>query len=366
MHSIITLYNSLKKLRDRTIGIQESLSRFAGITYRCGALSGETPYCITIGPDMQLSCNDHDYDYACTLGNLRQNRLNDILHGSFVRSINQDLASGRIPFKKCISCGYLRRERKTKGNQAEIPPINAISTLRVEATRRCNLRCLNCANTRMTHEQKKGALSLSDIEILADALNTNGIHSVVYSGFGEPFFSDDIYYQLSRLRSLTESIKISCSTNAVLLNTDLKREAALLLDHLYVSIFGPGNDVYRIYHKNGTFDDAYENLVKLTSFREQRHARLPIIEWKYVLFWWNDRRSQIGKVLDLARSGNVDLLSLHAGGKPFFFASWRYRFDPFFRTVGVPVPFGRLFDFHGVLEDPGLVDDLRSLTPGSK
>lgn len=366
MHSIVTMYNTLKKLRDHTIGIRSSLSRFAGVVYKCGALSGEIPYCLTVSPNMQLSCNDHDYNYACALGNLRQDKLDEILRGPLVKSIKHDLASGSFPFKKCISCGYLRREHKTKGSQAEMLPMNNISTLRIEATRRCNLKCLNCANTRMSNEQKKGALSLKDIETLADALNNNGINSVVYSSFGEPFFSDDIYYQLSRLRSLTDNIKISCSTNAILLNTDLKREAALLLNHLYVSIFGPSNDVYQIYHENGRFDDAYGNLTKLTNFREQRHARTPIIEWKYVLFWWNDRQWQIRKVIDLARSANVDLLTLYAGGKPFFFSSWRYHIDPFFRSVGVTVPFGRLLDYHGVLENQTVLDDLRLLKPGGK
>ena len=140
MHSIVTMYNNLKRLRDHTIGIHSSLSRFAGIVYKCGALSGEIPYCITVSPGMRLSCNDHDYDYSCTLGNLRQDRLDEILRSPFVRSIKHDLASGRFPFRKCISCGYLRRERKTTGSQAEMLHMNNISTLRIEATRRCNLK----------------------------------------------------------------------------------------------------------------------------------------------------------------------------------------------------------------------------------
>jgi hypothetical protein len=68
----------------------------------------------------------------------------------------------------------------------------------------------------------------------------------------------------------------------------------------------------------------------------------------------------------LARSANVDLLTLHAGGKPFFFSSWRFHLDPFFRTVGVKVGFGRLLDYHGVLENQEVLDNLQMLTPGGK
>jgi hypothetical protein len=63
----------------------------------------------------------------------------------------------------------------------------------------------------------------------------------------------------------------------------------------------------------------------LVKYRDDRGLTRPIIEWKYLLFNWNDHRSALEDAIAMARDARVDMISFWPTSNPFFAFSWRYR-----------------------------------------
>ena len=71
------------------------------------------------------------------------------------------------------------------------------------------------------------------------------------------------------------------------------------------------------YEKLGSFEKAYENMKALVDYRNSKGLSRPLIEWKYLLFNWNDRRSAIERAIEMAREAHVDAISFWPTGNPF-------------------------------------------------
>ena len=75
--------------------------------------------------------------------------------------------------------------------------------------------------------------------------------------------------------------------------------------------------------------------------RNRQGRTRPIVEWKYVVFRWNDKVDHINKAIELARVAGIDLISFMRGGAPRLHRSWRYKYFPFFKKLGEPSWRGR-------------------------
>jgi hypothetical protein len=64
---------------------------------------------------------------------------------------------------------------------------------------------------------------------------------------------------------------------------------------------------------------------KMAGYRDARGLKMPILEWKYLLFNWNDHPKTISRAIELAKEAGVDLISFWPTGNPFYGISWRYR-----------------------------------------
>ena len=136
------------------------------------------------------------------------------------------------------------------------------------------------------------------------------------------------------------------STNGMLVNDDRKREASMLLDEAVFSIDGIDEPSLTKYQKGGSFAKAYQNMVDLVNYRNARGKKTPTVEWKYVLFNWNDQPRMIHTAIDLARKAGVDSLSFWPTTRPLSGISWRYYCGRFFKTIGEPSWKGREIFFN--------------------
>jgi MoaA/NifB/PqqE/SkfB family radical SAM enzyme len=171
------------------------------------------------------------------------------------------------------------------------------------------------------------------------------IRMVSFFNLGEPFLSPHVFNQLSILRSDNPKLRIIVSSNGALLDTDLKRDAALFIDELYFSIDGVTDTMVNAYQRGGSFTRSYRNLCDMVRHRNQRGAVSPHIEWKYVVFNWNDHPSMIRRAIDLARAAGVDAISFWPTMNPIWGTSLRYRWGSFFKTVGEATWKGREIRF---------------------
>jgi len=193
--------------------------------------------------------------------------------------------------------------------------------------------------------RKKLSMSLQDMEKVAQTIRDFQIGTVFFHNLGDPFFSKTVFEEISILRKYNPSVRIYTSTNGLLLDSEKKREAALLMDHIFISIDGPSQELVAKYQIGGDFKKSYENMKKLVDFRNSKNMPRPVIDWKYVVFSWNDGKDAIEKAIELAKGAGVDFISFWLGvGSPAEM-SQRFLHDPYFERLGVRSWKGREIDF---------------------
>jgi len=302
--------------------------------FYCDVLTGKSDYNLVINSDMTISCNCQDYYGTGHIGDLRINKLSEIYNGSIAKEFRKKLAKGILPILTCSRCSGLKWINTKKAhyfeNNYSLPKF-----LQIENTVQCNLNCLACERDNLLKTRKNQNLNMVDIEKIALLLKEYSLEAICYFNLGEPFLSSNIHDELKILRKHNPKLHIGLSTNGILIDTDEKREAALLLDQISFSIHGYNNITLTKYQINGDFDKAYKNLIELVKYRDNKGLDKPIICWRYILFSWNDKKKMILKAIKLAREANIDQISFWHTKSPFYGISWRYYVKRYFKKIGI-------------------------------
>jgi len=324
-------------------------ARLRGEAFYCGALSGVSEYNITINCDGTLTCNCHDYDGSGKLGDLNEHSFKEVFFGEKAQSFRDTLAKGKLPISTCAHCGDLRRIKKSKLH--EIKPRLPYRGMLLENTVRCNIDCIGCDRIQAAGLRKTKLMELDKLEKMADLVKELGLQQLFYLNLGEPFLSPNIGKEMPMLREKNPDCRIVISSNAIILNTDAKREAAMYSSHIYFSIHGIDDAMLKKYEKGGNFAKAYENLKAIVAYRDARGLKRPILEWKYLLFNWNDKRWMIERAIEMAKEAKVDAISFWPTNNPFYGISWRYRLG-MLNDIGVKTWKGREVDLRAVKDPP--------------
>jgi uncharacterized Fe-S cluster-containing radical SAM superfamily protein len=335
----------LRHLKNTALKLGNAGRVARGEAFYCNALRGRSDYNICINSDMTVSCNCLDLDGSGHIGDLRVNTLEEIFAGPTAAAFRKSLSRGMIPIRRCLTC---RELTKTSRAEARIflsdyaPPTRGIM---VENTVLCNLKCLNCNRKMIMKTRKRHKMSLPDMEKIAQEIKGNNIAVINFFNLGEPFLSDTIYEEIALLRDSNPNAVIYVSTNGLLINQQKKIEAALLTDYIFFSLDGATNESVNKYQAGGNFDATYRNMKELVRLRNSRSRAKPVIDWKYVVFSWNDSEAEIEKAVELAKEANVDILSFWAGDGTPAQISARFKNDPFFSHLGSESWKGREIDF---------------------
>jgi MoaA/NifB/PqqE/SkfB family radical SAM enzyme len=297
-----------------------------GRKYYCPALAGESEYSITINSDLTVSCNCQDYDGTGHLGDLRKNSFEEVFFGPVAEKFRAELARGKIPIPTCARC-QLRRlpSRQAVAPAPEVPRRGIL----LENTVICNVDCIGCGREGAANIRTKKTMPLEELSQMADLTARLKMERIFYLNLGEPFLSPTIGRELPLLREKNPDAYIRVSTNGILLNTDAKREAALQLSDIMFSVHGISDAMCEKYMLRGSFEKAYDAMKKMAAYRDARGLRQPLLEWKYLLFNWNDHPRTIERAIALAREAGVDIISFWPTHNPFYGLSWRYHFGRF-------------------------------------
>ena len=116
-------------------------------------------------------------------------------------------------------------------------------------------------------------------------------------------------------------IGISIASNGVLLDTHKKRKALVNsgVDYIIFSIHGSSqNSVEPYMMSKFSFSEMMNILRELVQIKQNLKIITPILEWKYLLFEWNDTDADIQRAKDLATEIGIDsiLFTLTAGPYP--------------------------------------------------
>jgi len=299
----------------------ELKAKITGRKFYCNALAGESEYDITINSDLTVSCNCQDYDGSGHIGDLRKNSFEEIFFGPVARKFNDDLAKGKIPIPTCSRCGDLKRLKR--GEQPPKPRLPYRGML-LENTVICNVDCIGCAREGAANVRAGKTMPLAELSQMADLAARLGMQRIFYLNLGEPFLSPNVCQELPLLRAKNPNAHILVSTNGILLNTDAKREAALSLSQILFSVHGISDAMCEKYMLRGSFEKAFDAMKQMAAYRDARGLTLPVLEWKYLLFNWNDHPKTIARAIEMAKEIKVDIISFWPTHNPFYGMSWRY------------------------------------------
>jgi hypothetical protein len=299
----------------------EGMARLKGQRFHCRALEGESEYNITVNCDLTVSCNCQDYDGSGHLGDLNKSSFKDVFFGPVAQRFRDELAKGKIPIMTCTRCSDLQRVPKSK----PIPPNRLpYRGMLLENTVRCNIDCIGCDRQSAARTRTTTQMDMEKLSRMADLVHDLGIQTLCYLNLGEPFLSPNIGLELPLLRRKNPDCQIWISTNGIVLNTDPKREAALSASHIYFSIAGINDEMLKKYEHLGSYEKAYGNMKALVDYRNARGLSQPLLEWKYLLFNWNDHARTIERAIELAKAAGVDIISFWPTHNPFYGFSYRY------------------------------------------
>src|SRR6266699_4234635 len=362
-------------------------ARLLGQRFYCSALAGESEYNITVNCDLTVSCNCQDYDGSGRIGDLNKNSFQEIFFGPQAQHLRSELAKGKLPIMTCARCGELKRVPKSQVKVRRLPSREGSGTdgpepgrnsgpsvppegnngsearlfagpeprlpyrgMLLENTVRCNIDCIGCDRQSAARIRTTLQMDMAKLSRMADLVHELGLEQLFYLNLGEPFLSPNIGQELPLLRQKNPDCRIVISTNGIILNTDAKREAALSASHLLFSIAGVNDAMLKKYEHYGSFEKAYGNMKALVDYRNARGLSKPLIEWKYLLFNWNDRRRTIARAIELAKAAGVDAISFWPTCNPFYGFSYRYRLG-FLNHIGVKTWKGRELDLRPPSKD---------------
>lgn len=305
----------------------------------CRALAGLSDYNLCINSDMSVSCNCQDFSGMGRLGDLKSQTLEQVLTGPTARSFQERLLAGQYPTDVCPRCDDLASAEADMTIDAVYPGRLPTGGIMVENTARCNLRCALCDREAILASRSQPSLSFEDVAEIASTLTRCGIEKVSYFNLGEPFLSPHILEEVRILREACPDVELVTSTNGLALGAAHKMEAAMMMDYICYSLDGVDQTSAERYQQGTDYEKAFDNLRQLVEERERRRSslgpdsRTPTIEWKYVLFRWNNRARHIRKAIELAKALRVDMIAFYPGGAPLGSRSFRHLYDRSLRAA---------------------------------
>lgn len=149
------------------------------------------------------------------------------------------------------------------------------STVMLELTNLCNLACTTCPREyEYGKAMDKGQMDLAKAKMIIDELLPY-LDSIGLTGMGETFLYKEIVQVVDYIRSKSQGIIISISTNAVVPNFVEKASQVVgKVDTIQISIDGVG-DVYEAIRRNASFSQFDTNLRKLSEI--SRNTRTDLV-----------------------------------------------------------------------------------------
>jgi len=307
-------------LRRTLVRWRELHARVTGRGYYCPVLAGQEDYNLVINSDLTVSCTCQDYEGTAHIGDLHKNTFEEIFFGPVAQRFRDELARGKVPILTCVRCSM----RRLPKNGAPPRPVLPHRGMMIENTVICNVDCIGCARADAAATRVVKQMPLEDLKRMADLAAGLKLESLFYLNLGEPFLSPTICQELPILRAKLPGCCIVTATNGILLDIDAKREAALNLSIIRQSLHGISDEMVQKYMRRGSFEKGYAAMKAMVAYRDARKLRRPIMEWKYLLFNWNDHPKTIRRAIKLAREAGADIITFAPTRNPFYGMSWRY------------------------------------------
>ena len=260
--------------------------------------------------DGRMVCGCADPYAKRVLGDTRKSSVGDIWRGETASRLRAEINGGGSSF--CGDCPL----KLPLGEQDPVPqrPLTATalpSRLYVECTAACNISCFQacCApETGITRTRQAGML---DFELFRRVLDEAGpsLVRVDFFNYGEAFLHKRAVEMCEYIKSRFPHIYLYTSTNGLAFSPDaLRRLVHSGIDEVTFSIDGATPASYARYRQRGDFDKAIANLRAAVDEKRRIGLGVPFLNWRYILFVWNDSDREMLLARRLAADLGVDRL----------------------------------------------------------
>src|SRR2546422_363621 len=257
----------------------------------------------------EMPCWD-DSGEALTLrildeGALQDNRELPIFHGIELQRIRQSFITGNDPHPGvCDFCAV----RGHTGTATTLHP-RTMEVLHLEASYLCHLSSPQCipASERRALKAPPYNMTAGLLDGLLRELHREDVEHIRFihfEGRGDPLVNARLPELIECCRRHFPKSLIGVTTHCSYLYMPWIVRSSL--DVLRASIDGATPESYVKYRVGGSFERAIEFLRKLRDDRICTRSALRV-EWKYILFEWNDSDSEMRRAIELARELHVHL-----------------------------------------------------------
>src|SRR5690242_12881078 len=261
--------------------------------------------------DGRLVCGCADPYGKRVLGDLRvMPTVSSGWTGDVATRLRRDLVAGGSKF--CGDCPLklpLKREEQPPQRPLDVGPLP--SRLYIECTAACNISCNQacCApETGITRTRQAGMLDFDLFRRVVDEVGP-ALTRIDFFNYGEAFLHKRAIEMCEYIKTSFPHIYLYTSTNGLAFTEDQARRLTHSgIDEVTFSIDGATPESYAKYRQRGKFDVAIRNLRAMVDEKRRAGRDLPCLNWRYILFVWNDSDAEMNQARRLAADIGVDRL----------------------------------------------------------
>ena len=260
--------------------------------------------------DGRLVCGCADPYGKRVLGDARVSSIREVWAGETITTLREALNGGGSSF--CGDCPLklpLKRDQ-----QPTVRPLDAGALpgrMFIECTAACNISCAQacCApETGITRTRQAGMLDFALFKRVIDEVGPT-LGRIDFFNYGEAFLNKRAVEMCEYIKSHFPHIYLYTSTNGLALTEEKARRLVHSgIDEVTFSIDGASQQTYEQYRQRGRFDVAISNLRAMADEKRKAGLDVPFLNWRYILFTWNDSDEEMERARALAAEIGVDRL----------------------------------------------------------
>src|SRR3989441_7622988 len=260
--------------------------------------------------DGRIVCGCADPYGHRVLGDVRSASVRDVWSGSTISALREDLNAGGSKF--CGDCPL-----KLPLKKDEVPVVRSLdagplpSRMYIECTAACNISCNQdcCApETGITRTRQAGMLDFDLFRRVIDEAGASLVR-IDFFNYGEAFLHKRAVEMCEYIKSRFPQVYLYTSTNGLALSeAQARRLVHSGIDEVTFSIDGATAESYVKYRQRGKFDLAIATLRAMADEKKKAGRDLPFLNWRYILFTWNDSDDEMNRARQMAGDIGVDRL----------------------------------------------------------
>ena len=130
-----------------------------------------------------------------------------------------------------------------------------------------------------------------------------------FFNYGEAFLHKRAVEMCEYIKTKFPHIYLYTSTNGLAFTEEKVRQLARSgIDEVTFSLDGSSQEAYVRYRQRGNFDKAIANLRALIDEKRKTGRDVPFVNWRYILFNWNDSDEEMARARQMAADIGVDRL----------------------------------------------------------